>query len=63
MGIPFKKREKKIPDYLSRKSLRYILEQPDTTRKRDHRDLTMLATLYDTGARVQKLTDLEIAHK
>lgn len=59
LGIPFKKREKKTIDYLSQESLKYILEQPDTTKKRGRRDVTIMATLYDTGARVQELIDLK----
>ena len=58
LGIPFKKREKKIIEYLPQESMKYILEQPDTTMKRGRRDLTIMTTLYDTGARVQELIDL-----
>jgi len=59
IGIPFKKREKKTVDYLSQESLKYLLEQPDTSKKRGRRDLTIMATLYDTGARVKELIDLK----
>ncbi|MCF8011048.1 MAG: site-specific integrase [Clostridiales bacterium] len=59
IGIPFKKREKKTVDYLSQESVKYLLEQPDTSKKRGRRDLTIMATLYDTGARVQELIDLK----
>jgi integrase/recombinase XerD len=59
LGIPFKKREKKTFDFLSQECLKYILEQPDTTKKKGRRDLTIMATLYDTGARVQELIDLK----
>jgi integrase/recombinase XerD len=59
LGIPFKKREKKTFDYLAQESLKYILEQPDINKKRGRRDLTIMATLYDTGARVQELIDLK----
>jgi site-specific recombinase XerD len=59
LGIPFKKREKKTIDYLSQECLKYLLEQPDTTKKKGRRDLVLLATLYDTGARVQELIDLK----
>lgn len=59
LGIPFKKREKKTVEYLSQECLKYILEQPDTSKKRGRRDLTIMATLYDTGARVQELIDLK----
>lgn len=59
LGIPFKKREKKTVEYLSQECLKYILEQPDTSKKRGRRYLTIMATLYDTGARVQELIDLK----
>jgi integrase/recombinase XerD len=59
LGIPFKKREKKAVEYLSQECLKYILEQPDISKKRGRRDLTIMATLYDTGARVQELIDLK----
>ncbi|MGY1423917.1 tyrosine-type recombinase/integrase [Bacillus cereus] len=59
LGIPFKKREKKTVQHLSQECLRYILEQPDTSKKKERRDLTLMAVLYDTGARVQELIDLK----
>ena len=58
LGIPFKKRGKKTISYLPQESLEYILKEPDTARKKGRRDLTIMATLYDTGARVQELIDL-----
>jgi integrase/recombinase XerD len=61
LGIPFKKREKKTIEYISQECLKYILEQPDTNKKRGRRDLVIMATLYDTGARVQELIDLKIS--
>lgn len=61
LGIPFKKREKKMVEFLSQECLKCWLEQPDTSKKRERRDLTMMATLYDTGARVQELIDLKIS--
>ena len=59
LGIPFKKRGRKTISYLSQESLKYILKEPDTVRKRGRRDLAIMATLYDTGARVQELIDLK----
>ncbi|WP_077600837.1 tyrosine-type recombinase/integrase [Oceanobacillus sojae] len=59
MGIPFKKREIKTMEFLSHECLRYILEQPDTGKRRGRRDLTLIATLYDTGSRVQELINLK----
>lgn len=60
LGIPFKKREKKTIEFLSQECLKYILEQPDTSKKKGRRDLTIMATFYDTGARVQELIDLKM---
>lgn len=61
LGIPFKKREKKMIEFLSQECLKCWLEQPDTRKKKERRDLTMMAILYDTGARVQELVDLKIS--
>lgn len=59
LGIPFKKRAVKTIAYLSYECLKCILEEPDTARKKGRRDLVVMATLYDTGARVQELIDLK----
>lgn len=59
LGIPFKKKEIKLVEFLSHDCLKCILEQPDTNRRVGRRDLTIIATLYDTGARVQELIDLK----
>lgn len=61
LGVPFKKREKKMIEFLSQECLKCWLEQPDTRKKKERRDLTMMAILYDTGARVQELVDLKIS--
>jgi len=61
LGIPFKKRSTKTVSYLLQESLKCILEEPDTTIKRGRRDLAIMATLYDSGARVQELIDLKAA--
>ncbi|MGE5682209.1 MAG: site-specific integrase [Bacillota bacterium] len=60
LGIPFKKRERKTVEYLSEECLKCILEQPDTRKRRGRRDLTLMATLYDTGARVQEIISLKV---
>ena len=61
LGIPFKKRAKRPIDYLSQENLKCILAQPYTSKKKGRRDLVLMATLYDTGARVQEIIDLKIA--
>ncbi len=52
LGIPFKKRKRKTINYLTQQCLKALLEQPDITKVKGRRDLTMTATLYDTGAQV-----------
>ncbi|QGU00315.1 Integrase/recombinase, RitC [Candidatus Syntrophocurvum alkaliphilum] len=59
LGIPFKKREKKSISYLTQECLKALLQQPNPNTIKGRRDLTMIATFYDTGARVQELIDLK----
>jgi len=61
LGIPFKRREHKNIDYLTQENLKFLLEQMDTSTKKGRRDLTIVVTLYDTGARVHELIDLRVA--
>jgi site-specific recombinase XerD len=60
LGVPFKKRHYSTIDYLTKDILKFLLEQPDISTKKGRRDLVMMATLYDTGARVQELIDLKV---
>jgi|SRR5665648_71394 len=60
LGIPFKRRELKNINYLTQENLRLLLEQMNTSTKKGRRDLTIVVTLYDTGARVQELIDLRV---
>lgn len=59
--IPTKKTIKAIVNYLSPDAMQVLLAQPDKTTKNGRRDLTLLCTLYDTGARVQELIDLKVS--
>ncbi len=58
MSIKFKKGTKKTMNYLSIDGIKLLLQQPDITTRRGRRDLTLLALMYDTGARVQEILDL-----
>ncbi len=62
LGIPFKKKQQSVIHHLSKEQLRMLFEQPDLSTKRGRRDLTLMATLYDTGARVQELIDLKVCN-
>jgi len=60
LAIPMKKGQKPAVNYLTTDALKLILAQPDISKVRGRRDLTMLSMLYDTGARVQELADLKV---
>jgi integrase/recombinase XerD len=58
LSIRFKKTAYQSLNYLSIDGIKLLLEQPDTTTVKGRRDLTMLALMYDSGARVQEIIDL-----
>ena len=60
IAIPVKKGRKKIVEHLTPEGIRLLLEQPDRSCPKGRRDLVMLSTLYDSGARVQELIDLSV---
>ena len=60
LGIPFKKKQQQTIPHLTMDQLAYLLEQPDISTKRGRRDLALMVTLYDAGARVQELIDQKV---
>src|SRR5580658_4805391 len=54
--IPFPRRERKLPLFLSRDEVKALLEAPS-----DLRDRAMLAILYGSGLRVSEVTRLKVA--
>ena len=60
LSIPLKKAPKKTIAYLSSEAMRLLLEQPDQNTRSGRRDLSLLALMYDTGARVQEIADLKV---
>jgi len=58
LSIPLKKTGKPAVSYLTTEALEAILNQPDRKTPAGRRDLLLLTVLYDSGARVQELTDL-----
>jgi integrase/recombinase XerD len=48
--------------YLTIEGIQILLEQPDLSTKYGRRDLALLSLMYDTGARVQEIADIQIAH-
>lgn len=60
MSIPQKKVHRKSIAYLSSEAMKLLLEQPDQNTRAGRRDMSLLALMYDTGARVQEIADLRV---
>ena len=58
--IPLKKDIDKPIEYMTVDVLKLLLKQPNINTIKGRRDLTLLATLYDTGARVSELINLKV---
>ncbi|NWK97352.1 integrase [Sphingobium lactosutens] len=60
IAIPIKRGTQACVYHLTVEQTRCLLAAPDRTTRTGRRDATLLATLYDTGARVQELVDLTV---
>ena len=60
LAIPLRRCARRTAAYLSKDELAEILAQPDLQTSAGRRDAVLLSVLYDTGARVQELTDLSV---
>jgi len=58
LAIPLRRCARPAVGYLSKQRLTEILAQPDVQSAAGRRDAVLLSVLYDTGARVQELIDL-----
>jgi integrase/recombinase XerD len=56
--IPFKRAAQRAIDYLEREEIKLILKTIDRTTAKGNRDYALLATMFNTGARVQEIADL-----
>ena len=61
LSIPLKRAETQPVDYLEYEEIRAVLESVDRTTVDGRRDYALLATLFNTGARVTEITNLRIA--
>jgi integrase/recombinase XerD len=59
LAIPLQRQPQPSVGYLSKDQLVQVLAHPDTTTVQGRRDAVLLSVLYDTGARVQELIDLD----
>lgn len=62
LDIKMKKVPTKPMTYLSAKAMKILLKMPDTSCENGRRDLAMLSLLYDSGARVQEIADLNLGN-
>lgn len=53
--------EKQVVSYLSIEAIKCLLKKPDRKSIQGRRDLVLLSLLYDSGARVQEISDLKVA--
>ncbi len=60
LAIPAKRFDRPVLGYLSREQIAAILAAPDRRTWSGHRDAIMLATTYNTGARVSEITALQV---
>lgn len=58
LGIPFKRADQRVIEYLDRNELEAILTRMDRSTADGRRDYALLATMLNTGARVQEVIDL-----
>lgn len=60
LAMPTKRFDKPILGYLTYDQVAAILAAPDQTSWTGHRDAVMLATLYNTGARVSEIASMRV---
>jgi len=58
LGIPFKRASQRAIDYLEYEELDAILKTINRTTQQGSRDYALLATMFNTGGRVQEIADL-----
>ena len=60
ISIPLKKAPKTVVEHLSPEAMQLLLAQPDRNCLKGRRNLVLMSVLYDTGARVQELIDIQV---
>jgi len=61
LAIPIKRFDRPALEFLSRDEVKALLDAPDRSTWSGQRDAVLLATLYNTGARVSEITGLLVA--
>ena len=60
LAIPASRHDQPAVEHLNVDQTRQLLAMPNRSTRNGRRDATLLATLYDTAARVQELADLAV---
>src|SRR5208337_4706639 len=58
VGIPFKRARQRVIEYLERSEIEVILSRINRANRDGRRDYALLATMFNSGARVQEIVDL-----
>jgi site-specific recombinase XerD len=61
IGIPFKRARQRAIDYLEYDEIDVVLKSIDRSTPSGTRDYALLATMFNTGARVQEIADLQVS--
>lgn len=61
LAIPSKRFDRPLLGFLSRDEVQALLDAPDRSTWTGRRDATLLATIYNTGARVSEITSVRVA--
>ena len=59
-GIPFKRARQRAIDYLEYEEIEAVLKTINRTTRQGCRDYALLATMFNTGGRVQEIADLRL---
>jgi len=60
LGIPFKRARQRAIDYLEYEEIDAILKAIDRATPQGSRDYALLATMFNTGGRVQEIADIRV---
>jgi len=60
LAVEFKKKPEPVIEYLSIEEQQFLFSLPNINDRHEIRDLAILTTLYETGARVQELVNLRL---
>lgn len=60
LGIPFKRTPKRAVEYLEEEEIEAVLSAIDRSTRDGRRDYVLLATMFNSGGRVQEIIDLRV---